>query len=696
MVKKQQNLILRLSFTTIFLFMVLFLTFSFISNGLTYKNSQKGSERFSQVTTENTSREIKETFEKTMSLLESERDFIISLATNNQLTTQSILDFNENTLRSHEYLAGVGSILTPTILTDKDTKTTLFDEKNRFAPYTYRADTTIGTELLQDIDISEWYTVPMTTQKAYVTEPSSYKVDGKVTTLVTLTLPIIQNGTAIGIVCADFNLDFLHTIINKNVPDTAMQRIISPAGVVVADSTTNEISNLNIADLVPKWTTYNESLQTGELVSFYPNSTTSDEKTYTIFVPFQVQNTESHWIIQTIIPQSTILVNFYEQLKISVVAMIVIAILLTIFTAFSIYRALKPLAPLKDALQQAADGVLTAPIDEQHLHHNVIGAVGFAYNHMLQKMQAVLSDVLRASSTVHANANKIAGVAELTSRSNIEVTRAIEEVAIGAQTQSEELEDTNVLLTKFGQKIDTLSTLTATISTQIQASSTHAQTGVKGVHILRQHTTEISTVNDELTDQMHSLNTQIDKINQVMYSLQGITAQTNLLALNASIEAARAGEHGKGFAVVAQEVKSLAEQSRLETEAVQVTISAILQETSQTTTIVQKSTELLSRQNNVVNTTEESFTTQLNYATNIEILITQFKEDLQTMLGEKDFIMSSMENIAAISEQSAASTEEVTANATLQIQEMDKMLEMIQELQLTADHLAQTTNQFKI
>ena len=131
--------------------------------------------------------------------------------------------------------------------------------------------------------------------------------------------------------------------------------------------------------------------------------------------------------------------------------------------------------------------------------------------------------------------------------------------------------------THVSARIDEMHKVVESLANEIMglagtATETSDQTR-KGMEAMRNTESSIDTVAretaaaEESLQSMHGSVIQLQKdtgnINNLVETVRGIADQTNLLALNASIEAARAGEHGRGFAVVAEEVRKLAEQSKL-------------------------------------------------------------------------------------------------------------------------------------
>lgn len=203
-------------------------------------------------------------------------------------------------------------------------------------------------------------------------------------------------------------------------------------------------------------------------------------------------------------------------------------------------------------------------------------------------------------------------------------------------------------------------------------------------------------MNEQVEQQMTALTDKISGINQVITSIQDITAQTNLLALNASIEAARAGEHGKGFAVVAEEVRKLAEQSSSETGTIQQTVQEILDQSKATVDVIAQNTKSMKTQSESVASTEKSFALNAHLTDEMNKSIAELSANLSEMISHKDQAVLAIQSVSAVSEETAASAEQVSASSVAQQQELERVADSVQQMTRIANELQQVVERFQL
>ena len=375
-----------------------------------------------------------------------------------------------------------------------------------------------------------------------------------------------------------------------------------------------------------------------------------------------------------------------------------LTILAVVLGTTSFYMATKKkfalLRKISETSLQIADGDLT--MRQLPEANDEIGQLGTSFNQMTKNLRSLLLNVKQTSETLLTSASELSAVFEQSSASSNEIGVAMTEIATGAINQASNLEETNRNLDLLTISIEKMNNQNQQIRDITAISEEATAKGKDIVMVLKKSNDESAEASEKISIGITNLYNQLKDISKITDTINNVSEQTNLLALNASIEAARAGEHGKGFAVVAEEVRKLAEESRISTQQIQQMIVGIEKEVKNTVSAMAMTTTLSSHLHEAVNDTEMEFNKISDTVQEIAAGMEHLNTEIHQVTEQSKAIIDAIQCISAISEQTAASSEEVTASIDEQIITIHTMTKLSKDLNELSEKVNDTLKKYTL
>jgi methyl-accepting chemotaxis protein len=325
-----------------------------------------------------------------------------------------------------------------------------------------------------------------------------------------------------------------------------------------------------------------------------------------------------------------------------------------------------------------------------------LGEMGQWFNSFLGKIRAmvlrVLEHSLRLSEQVAALNRSTAEVSAMSG----DVTNTIQQIAKGAEEQAVKIAEVNHLMQEVQETMKQVEIKAHETTSAVDKATQTAKVGgrlARGTIDKMVSLSELILKDSEMVDRMGIKSREVGRVVEL---ISGIAEQTNLLSLNAAIEAARAGEQGRGFAVVADEIRALADGSSRAVQEITTLVQEMQDETKGVVESMGKSADEAQSSKEGIRQMEYSLDEIVTVIENVMGHTKSITEMLNAQTQRFNKIVHSIQDINAVSEQSAASTQEVSASTEEQTASMEQVTATFRELEAMADELKGMVEKFKI
>ena len=400
------------------------------------------------------------------------------------------------------------------------------------------------------------------------------------------------------------------------------------------------------------------------------------------------------WVVVSCVSRDYLLSDLTKLTYLIVGVFAVILLLVITVVSIVLRKTLKPIGTLTSALTTITDGDFSVTIPEKG--NDEITVMSRSLNGFVEIMREIIVDIRDISNQL----------GELSSSSK-QISGTLSEAAEG---QAESMGDVKVTLDQIANGIQELALHASTLSDVVDETNERGKNAKSNmqltVDVASRGRSDMETVNQamesivlsmkQLADTVGEVGSSTRQINSMVEIISDIAEQTELLSLNAAIEAASAGEAGKGFAVVAEEIRKLADISSSSATKISESISQI---NTQVTHMMEQTRQSVS----YIEANSEKITASCEIFENIYGNVAEADKVLSKIVAEIANVDDVATNIAALSQEQSASTEEILASTELLAESSLQFSSDSKEMARGADHvsdaafaLAEHMRKFKI
>lgn len=360
-----------------------------------------------------------------------------------------------------------------------------------------------------------------------------------------------------------------------------------------------------------------------------------------------------------------------------------------------IRRMVSPLTKLSTSVNTITKGDLT---QEPLLFKSKdeIGNLARDFNDMTMNLRKLITQVNDTSMLVASSSQELSASAQETNRAGEHSVNVTIELADGAHTQLENLEESYKAVQDISRFI---SDIAGNADIAMNKAADNVQKARLGRESMDSTTSQMGVVSESIGDLssiIDTLGSHSKEIENIVGTITSIAEETNLLSLNAAIEAARAGEEGRGFAVVAGSVRKLAERSSISARQISELVSLIISQMDKAGETMKRSTDEMLQGKELIISAGRSFSEIEVSVSDMSSQSEQISATVRELALISEGLVEAIQNIVTVSNHTAEGAESLSAASEQQLAAMQEVESSAALLSSLAEKLQVLVENFKI